>query len=581
MAIKKSEPRVIMFLTANNGEPRYFNKRDVTGSTWDTHNIGFAAKFGEGWPVTNMETARQIMNQLNENRAGQHYFIQPVGVATKRNGKNAALLTTAGDYWEWLPDMSFTKNGEPAKAPARVTNKLAMAHLFKSDPIKESKTLTRKTNPVAKSADHAIKIEALINGILYAQNEGQVLRGFNEISRLVGSRPVSTFEEIFSKKNTRNPTVKLAIIAAARNEVNRAPEGKKSYDVDGQKVIAKIKSYRDVPFTVTREVFPYNKGMETVSVYDSRQKKKFGGHGQKVGSWAVDTFVNLPQWQGLNMQGGVPDWTLDANDVDTIRAALAGRKTNPIKGSKTMTRNANPTSAPFNVYLHGKKIDTVFYDPRTFSADEIRQSLVNHDGYDSDIEVRKGRATTRKANPREGADTEAARELYFYAINTSSTSDLLNATKHAVARTATRKGGYDGMEAIKSWVRAAKSMGARYSDDYGPIKFSGATLNVTARMLENHTRDDVKALMGSKATRAKNPLVNGEHYHVVAVKGGKVAAHWTGTDFDTNKAKAKSYMTKAGATNAANAMAGKLAAGYQVGVQTIVEKGGRVTRPKK
>lgn len=464
MAIKKSEPRVIMFLTANNGEPRYFNKRDVTGSTWDTHNIGFAAKFGEGWPVTNMETARQIMNQLNENRAGQHYFIQPVGVATKRNGKNAALLTTAGDYWEWLPDMSFTKNGMPAKAPARVTNKLAMAHLFKSDPI---------------------------------------------------------------------------------------------------------------------------------------------------------------------------------------------------KGSKTMTRNANPTSAPFNVYLHGKKIDTVFYDPRTFSADEIRQSLVNHDGYDSDIEVRKGRATTRKANPREGADTEAARELYFYAINTSSTSDLLNATKHAVARTATRKGGYDGMEAIKSWVRAAKSMGARYSDDYGPIKFSGATLNVTARMLENHTRDDVKALMGraknpalkagtkqSKSYFAKdmngnivtnitkfdgewisaystgrvsrfnsladakddakkiapgvqfftvatrdekgyhaprkvNPLVKGEHYHVVAVKGGKVAAHWTGTEFDTNKAKAKSYMTKAGATNAANAMAGKLAAGYQVGVQTIVEKGGRVTRPKK
>lgn len=465
---------------------------------------------------------------------------------------------------------------------------------------------------IAKSADHAIKIEALINGILYAQNEGQVLRGFNEISKLVGARPVSTFEAIFSKKNTRNPTIKLAIIAAARNEVNRKPA------TAAPAPVVTVTNSRGIPFTVKRVL----RGGDTlVEIYDAR-------HNQLVGSWAARTIMQLAD--GLNM-GHHPDWVLDTDNVATIRTELLGRKTNPIKGNKTMThapirsidvqavewfqKSMGNSYHAVQVSVNGKH---VYMSPKTYGYGEhylttaaeglaelgyniptrgsiqnwARDNGVALDHYKREVKTEralkefaaptpKRKAPSRAKNPREGADTEAARELYFYAINTSSTSDLLNATKHAVARTATRKGGYDGMEAIKSWERAAKSMGARYSDDYGPIKFSGTTLNVTARMLENHTRDDVKALMGSKATRAKNPLVKGEHYHVVAVKAGKVAAHWTGTAFDTNKAKAKSYMTKAGATNAANAMAGKLAAGYQVGVQTIVEKGGRVTRPKK
>lgn len=43
----------------------------------------------------------------------------------------------------------------------------------------------------------------------------------------------------------------------------------------------------------------------------------------------------------------------------------------------------------FHVYLHGKYIDTVFYVPG-FTAEDVRRSLINHDGYDSRITVRKG-----------------------------------------------------------------------------------------------------------------------------------------------------------------------------------------------
>lgn len=37
----------------------------------------------------------------------------------------------------------------------------------------------------------------------------------------------------------------------------------------------------------------------------------------------------------------------------------------------------------------GKRIDTVFYSPGDkITAEEVRRSLVNHDGYDSSIYVR-------------------------------------------------------------------------------------------------------------------------------------------------------------------------------------------------
>lgn len=44
----------------------------------------------------------------------------------------------------------------------------------------------------------------------------------------------------------------------------------------------------------------------------------------------------------------------------------------------------------WDVFLDGKKIDTVFCTPDC-DADYVRRSLIDHDGYDSRIEVRKSR----------------------------------------------------------------------------------------------------------------------------------------------------------------------------------------------
>jgi hypothetical protein len=44
----------------------------------------------------------------------------------------------------------------------------------------------------------------------------------------------------------------------------------------------------------------------------------------------------------------------------------------------------------FDVYLNGKEIDTVFYSAgANVDAEEVRQSLINHDGYNGRIVVRE------------------------------------------------------------------------------------------------------------------------------------------------------------------------------------------------
>lgn len=44
----------------------------------------------------------------------------------------------------------------------------------------------------------------------------------------------------------------------------------------------------------------------------------------------------------------------------------------------------------FDVTLNGKLIDTIFYSAGVkVDAEEVRKSLINHDGYDPRIKVRK------------------------------------------------------------------------------------------------------------------------------------------------------------------------------------------------
>jgi hypothetical protein len=45
----------------------------------------------------------------------------------------------------------------------------------------------------------------------------------------------------------------------------------------------------------------------------------------------------------------------------------------------------------WDVYLNGKKIDTVFYTPDC-DAEYVRTTLINHDGYNPSIVVKRAKA---------------------------------------------------------------------------------------------------------------------------------------------------------------------------------------------
>ena len=46
----------------------------------------------------------------------------------------------------------------------------------------------------------------------------------------------------------------------------------------------------------------------------------------------------------------------------------------------------------FDVYLNGKHIDALSVKSGTYDREEMKASLVNHDGYDPSIQVKKRKA---------------------------------------------------------------------------------------------------------------------------------------------------------------------------------------------
>jgi hypothetical protein len=45
------------------------------------------------------------------------------------------------------------------------------------------------------------------------------------------------------------------------------------------------------------------------------------------------------------------------------------------------------THTAYDVYQHGKWLERVYYQANAFTADEVRKSLIDHDGYPPEITV--------------------------------------------------------------------------------------------------------------------------------------------------------------------------------------------------
>lgn len=85
-------------------------------------------------------------------------------------------------------------------------------------------------------------------------------------------------------------------------------------------------------------------------------------------------------------------------------------------------RRLNPSQA-FKVFHGGRWMDTVFFSG-SFTVDDVRRSLIHHDGYPSDIVVRKARAR-RFSNPRKYIDdSDLSSEMESGAVISQSVRSL-------------------------------------------------------------------------------------------------------------------------------------------------------------
>jgi hypothetical protein len=95
----------------------------------------------------------------------------------------------------------------------------------------------------------------------------------------------------------------------------------------------------------------------------------------------------------------------------------------------------------WNVYLNGKRIDTVFFVPH-LNADYVRRALIGHDGYNQAIAVRRDNQVSRMLTSAEGAElASSAAELRTIApeplrrvVGRSSMQPVESSSRHRARR---------------------------------------------------------------------------------------------------------------------------------------------------
>jgi hypothetical protein len=84
----------------------------------------------------------------------------------------------------------------------------------------------------------------------------------------------------------------------------------------------------------------------------------------------------------------------DGKDVHGKNMRVSKRQASDLIRSMVEMRRADKagSSVAYNVYLRGKLIDTVFQSGMS-TVEEVKRSLINHDGYDPAIRVTKARSS--------------------------------------------------------------------------------------------------------------------------------------------------------------------------------------------
>jgi hypothetical protein len=216
-------------------------------------------------------------------------------------------------------------------------------------------------------------------------------------------------------------------------------------------------------------------------------------------------------------------------DVQDLIAGLTSEDEDLHEGVSETVAEETPRFGKSNrsareVWLNGKHVDTVFFDPSMTDA-EVRDSLIHHDGYSPDIQVKRQRqraseTVTEKTpvaeetpianeSPRSApANEDAVHELALYTINDG---DIYRQTIQPIIKNLAKKvrnGTYDAEKAVQAWSYAADAGAQRYTKEFGGTgngsygAFSKADRMAAAKEIGEHFEEEVQT--ASKPDRRLN-----------------------------------------------------------------------------
>lgn len=175
---------------------------------------------------------------------------------------------------------------------------------------------------------------------------------------------------------------------------------------------------------------------------------------QKKGQWYVAEFGN--EKDALKFYDGM-EIRVEFNHEHSLRS----------KGF--LNRNGNQIA--FDVFLRGKEIDTVFYSPDDpIEASEVKRALVNHDGYDPAITVRKrsgkdhgSRAEVRALAKKFKQNPSLKPATYGYRINLDErglfSADVVEDDGHELYEVKSDPDAWDEIREVQDgWMRHARDL---------------------------------------------------------------------------------------------------------------------------
>lgn len=114
----------------------------------------------------------------------------------------------------------------------------------------------------------------------------------------------------------------------------------------------------------------------------------------------------------LDFVNGVINKDSDSSEK-AFQSYLTGRAKEMIQEAKEEKAKEKLVEKAFDVYKNGKLIDTVFYNYD--DAEEVKKSLIDHDGYDSDIKVKVSESVITEEE-KDAAGSARKNPLHKYIV---------------------------------------------------------------------------------------------------------------------------------------------------------------------